>query len=246
MSNELINLDLNQLPSTQVGSDEAFADLAKSANFLGRLQLYTKGTAVNKRLIGPGEYGIPESGEEITVLGDSVDLLLLARRPKAIDLNDTEAIITSYDPNDDVFKDIATRSSGQNSKCMYGPSFLVIERTTGRFLEFFCGTKSTRAEAGKLYPFCPLTQTDIDNKAKAGVDVSKMTPHGPLAATLNSRLVEKGDWSWHVPVVLPCSTPFGRLPKAEVVIEEIRKFVTVKSDGPEKVSKEEVKGRRAR
>jgi hypothetical protein len=245
-SNENAILNLDNLPVTSSGSDEQFAALAQSSGFIGRLQLYTKGTAVNKRLIGPGEFGIPGSGESIEVLGDSVDLMVLARRAKAVDLNDTDAIVTSYDPSEDAFKDIAARSALQNSRCMYGPSFLVYERTTGRFLEFFCGTKSSRSEAGKIYPFLPLTAADIEARKAAGNDVSSLEPHGPRAMTLKSRLVEKNDWSWHVPVVIPCSTPFSNLPKVETIIEEIRKFVTAVGEQPEKVEAAEVKGRRAR
>ena len=59
---QLIPVNLEQLPSTQLGSDEQFADLAKSADYLGRLQLYTKGKAVNKKKVGPGNYGIPGVG----------------------------------------------------------------------------------------------------------------------------------------------------------------------------------------
>ena len=60
---------------------------------------------------------------------------------------------------------------------MWGTSFLVFERTTGRFLEFFCGTQSTRPIAGDIAVFLPLIQADIDRKAAAGADVSQMKPH---------------------------------------------------------------------
>ena len=83
-------------------------------------------------------------------------------------------------------------------------SFLVFERGTGRFLEFFCGSKSTRSEAKKLYPFLPLTTADIARQQAAGNDVDGLEPHGPLPLTLKSRLVEKGTYSWHVPVVVKC------------------------------------------
>ena len=43
----LVPVNLDQLPSTQIGSDDQFADLAKSADFVGRLQLFTKGKAIN-------------------------------------------------------------------------------------------------------------------------------------------------------------------------------------------------------
>lgn len=246
MSNELVSLDLTKLPSTQLGSDADYNDLARSSGFLPRLILYTKGKAVNSRKVSPGEWGVPEKGEEITRLGDSIDVLVLARRPKALDLNDTDNIITSYDPNSDLFQDIQQRSAKQNSKCMYGPSFLVFERSTGQFLEYFCGTKSSRGEAGKLYPFCPVTPADIEAKKAAGSDVAGMVPHGPRAATLKTRMVEKGDFSWHVPVVLPCSTPFTNLPSAKEVINQIQAFINVKDSNPEVVTKEEASTRRAR
>jgi len=249
MSQSLIpvDLDLNQL-STQVGmgSDEDFADLSKGTTFLGRLQLFTKGTAVNKKLIGPGEFGIPESDEQIIGLGETVDILPLARRPKAIDLSDKEAIITVYDPQSDVFKDIAARSSGSDSGCMYGVSFLVVERKTGRLLEFFCGTKSTRPEAGKIAAFLPLSAADISRKAEAGVDVSGLEPHGPLPMSMKSKLVEKGKFSWHVPVVLPCSTPFTKMPKEAAIYAEVAKFFNPSNTEVEKEKPADGKKKRAR
>lgn len=244
--NALAVLNSINLPSTQLASDEVYEGLAKSTEFLGRLQLYTKGTAINKKLIGPGEYGIPEGDEEITKLGESIDLIPLARRPKAIDMSDKEAIIISYDPTTEMFKDIQARSGEQNSGCMYGISFLVIERTTGRFLEFFCGTKSTRQEAGKIGGFLTLTAEQIEVMAKKGQDVSKLKPHGPLPMTLKSKLVEKGSFSWHVPVVLPCSTPFTRLPSVEAINDQIAKFLTVKDGGVEKATEPVSKSRRPR
>jgi hypothetical protein len=41
--------------------------------------------------------------------------------------------IANYDATSDQFKDIAARSQESDSKCMYGTSFLVFERTTGRW-----------------------------------------------------------------------------------------------------------------
>lgn len=236
MDDVLFSMDqLERLPTIQRGSDEAFDMLAKVRESLGRLQLYSKGTPIDKALVSPGEYGIPGDDGNIEVLGNSIDLLPLARRPKAVDLSDVDIIPTSYDIGSSVFQSIVRRISHNQALGMYGVSFLVIERTTGQMLEFFCGTKSTRPEAAKIYQFLPLSAADIARKAEAGADVSKMEPHGPLAMTLKSRLVEAKDFSWHVPVVLPCSTPFNKLPKTEAVIEEIKKFVTAKQDGPEKV-----------
>lgn len=214
MSNGLVLLDLNQVPALQLGTDDQFKDLSKSS-FLGRLQLYSKNAQVTKGLIGAGHYGIPETGDDVTDLGKSVDLLVLARKPKAIDMNDKQAIITSYDMGSADFQRIQSKADGiKDSKCMYGPSFLVFERTTCRFLEFFCGTKSTRTEAGKMFPYLP----------------SAANNYSPSPLTLECAFVEKGSYTWHVPVVKPCSTAFDTVPDAAVIMREINKFLTVKAD----------------
>ena len=229
--NELVPVNFEQLPSTQVGRDDQFDELAKSSEFLGRLQLYTKGKAINKGRVGPGHYGIPE-GEDVTDLGDMIDLYVLARRPKAIDMTDTDAILVSYDPDCEEFNRIKEQSMEKESHCMFGPSFLVYERTQKRFLEFFCGSKSTRSEAKKVYPFLPLSTADIARQKAAGNDVSDLTSHGPLEMTLKSRLVEKGSYSWHVPVVVKGSRPFV-LPSWDQTVAEINKFINCKGDGVE-------------
>lgn len=240
--NEIAVLDLSQLPSTQIGGDDIYDGLAKSAEFLGRLQLYSKGKAIDKGHIRPGHYGIPQSGDEITDLGDSIDLLVLARRPKAIDMTDTDALIVSFNNESPEFKRIAAQSMEKESHCMYGPSFLVIERSSGTFLEFFCGSKSTRSEAKKIYPFLPVTKADIDARGLTDTE-----PHGPLPLTLKSKLVEKGSYSWFVPVVVKCSAPFTKLPTSDKIIAEITKFIAPKADTVERVEEPETKpGKKAR
>jgi len=240
----MVPVNFEQLPSTQIGTDDQFAELAKGGDYIGRMQLYTKSKANMKGLIPQGHYGIPESDEEVIDLGTSVDLLPLARRPKAIDMTDLEAIVVSYDMGSPEFDRISKKSAEADSHCQYGPSFLVYERSTGRFLEFFCGNKSSRIEAKKLFPFLPLTQTDIDAKVGAGNDVSDLRPHGPVPVTLKVKVAENRKGTWHAPVVMKCSTPFAKLPPEEVIVREIQKFLTVKDNGVEKV--EDDKPARAR
>ncbi len=79
----LVPVKLDQLPSTQIGSDDQFADLAKSADYIGRLQLFTKGKAINKKLVGPGNYGVPESDEEVIDLGDTIDKVRVKFSPRS-------------------------------------------------------------------------------------------------------------------------------------------------------------------
>lgn len=205
----------DQLPSTSVASDN-YDDLTKGADFLQRIQLYTKGKAIDKGLIPPGQYGVPQSDDDITSLGNSIDILPLARRPKAVDFSDKEAIITVYDPESDEFQRVQQQSGTKDSGCMYGIEFLVYERSTKQFYTMFFGTKSQRPEARKLFPFLPESSKD----------------GRPHPATMKTRYVE-AKFSWHVPVVQKCSTPI------EVdemkACDEIMKFLNPKDGGAEKV-----------
>lgn len=244
MSNAIVPLDLNALPSTSIGSLATFDEIAKGSDFLGRLQLFGKGKYVDKGLVRPGCFGIPVSADEAIDLGPTVDILPLARRPKAIDMSD-KPVISVYDETSDEFKRIAQQSEIKNSGCQYGPSFLVIERSTGRFLEYFLGAPTHRPEAKKIYPNLPLTAADIERMAAAGVDVTGMEPHGPIPVTLNRKYIEK-EFSWYVPVVLECSTPFTNLPPMDKIVTEITKFLSQKSEVEDAPAEEQKKGRRAR
>jgi hypothetical protein len=218
--------NLSKLRTCQMGDDAVYDWIAQSAICWPRLQLYTKGMAIKRRLVKSGHYGIPESADEITDLGASIDVLVLARRPKAVDMSHWDAIITSYDPDSPEFLRIAAKSLDKESNCMYGPSFLVIERNNWqRPLEFFCGTKSSRTEAKTIYPFLALTAEDIKRRGLKGEE-----QHGPLPMTLTTRLIEEGKWSWHVPVANKCTRPFTKLLPEEKIIEAIMTFITAVTD----------------
>lgn len=201
----------------------------QSKSYLSRMQLYTKGKAINKGQVLPGHYGIPEDEDTIIDLGKSVDLLVIAWRPKALDISDRDEIITSYDAESDEFKRIQKQSSVKDSGCMFGPSFLVYERSTQRFLEWFANNESARREAGKLSPFL----------MKSGEQ--------PKPVTLSSRVAEKKTYSWHVPSVAECSVPI-ELPPVEQLKSELDRFLNPPSEATEVASEEEAETvkRRAR
>ena len=152
--------------------------------------------------------------------------------------------MVSYDEGSDTFKDIAARSTEQDSGCMWGVSFLVYERSTGGFYEVYFGNKSFRPESKKVYPFLPLSQADIDRLTAAGEDTNGMEPHGPRPLTLKTKQVKNQKGSWYVPVAVKCSTPFTNVPPTATIVAEITKFLSVKSGGVEKVKEPE--GRKAR
>jgi hypothetical protein len=234
--NALANVDFSQLPA-QVGTDDFFEGAAKATRFLGRLQLIGKGAYVDRGLIKPGHWGIPVSKEEVVDLGPSIDILPLARRSKAIDMSD-KPVITSYDETSETFQTIMADSDNKVQGCQYGPSFLILERSTGRFLEYFVYAPTHRPEAAKIYPFLPIDQARIDRLVaanKPGAD--KLVPHGPLPVTLKTKYIEKA-FSWFVPVAVECSVPFKSLPDGKQIMAELTKFLTDKGGKQEEASGE--------
>lgn len=239
MSTDLASIRLDTNISTQVYDD--LQSLTQGAGFLKRIQLYSKGDAVNNKLIGIGEYGSPVNAKKIISFGDSMDVLVLAVRPKAIDMSDKEAIVTSYDPTSESFKEIRriADSGVPNNGCQYGLEFLFIERTTGDFYSYLFGSKSTRPIAAEVYTFLPCSQERYDALKAAGKNVSQLTVQDPQPMTMKVEVVSNKKGSWHVPVIHPCSTPFENLPPAERIKQEIEKFTTEKGNGVEKAEKAE-------
>jgi len=229
--NALSNLSL---PTSSL----SLADLKKEytgGGFVKRLQLVTKGKLVDQGLVKPGHWAIPISDEEATDLGESCDVLVCSVRHKALDTNEKPPV-AAYDQAGELYQSIKTRAGEKNSGCMYGPSFLVYERTTEQFLEIFFGNASGRQEAGNLADFLPVSE----EQAKAYGKGFKAQP--PQAATLTAKYIKRPKYAWHAPVVGKCSTPFTDLPSEEEFVTNITKFLNPKDEGPE-VAKDEGRSR---
>ncbi len=244
MSNELSTVTPEQLPAVGLNAaSDLLSELTKSNEFFDRIQLYSKGGAIDKGLISPGHFGVPVGEDSIKDLGLEIDLLPLACRAKALDLSDRDAIVTNYDPISDAFKSIKERASVQNSGCMYGLTFLVFERNTGRFYELYCGVnKSMRMESDKIVVFLPLPEAAAAQlEEKTGVHIES---HGSMACTLKAKYVTKRNYGWHVPVCVQCSTPFTNLPSNDRIKAEIDKFMNLTNTEVEKVEESTAPARR--
>jgi len=226
MTTDLVPFSIDQLP---VISEERFNALDAAVqgltNFLPRIQLVTKGKYVDTGKISPGHWGVPV-GDEISDLGVSIDVLPLTCRQKALDVADRENIITVYDPSSDEFKRI--KAAPKNTGCMWGLSFLVLERKSEKLYELFFGNASGRAESPKLKAFLP----------------HKGSPAQPV--TLGIKYKTAKDYGWHVPVVTKCSEPIKGGPDMATTVKEIVKFVNP-ATGPEVVNeKDDAPKKRAR
>lgn len=197
-NNALIPLD--QLGSNDmVKNDTLFKEMIKSGDYLSRLQLNTDNSEICKRGEFPRNHFAVVRDQEHTDIGETVDVLVVSWRPKALDMRG-ENVVAEHDPDCENFKSIMETSFQKDSQCMYGPEYLVYLPNQKEFLTFFLGSKSARREAPKLQSF-----------------IGK-------AATLKPKMCEnKKKQIWHIPTAVPCSTPF-EIPSIEELKVVVSKF----------------------
>lgn len=198
------------------GTDADYAKYAEKKGFLQPLMFSSKGKSVldGKKFIAPGNYFVKD-GEDAKDLGGSIDVIVLARGKKAIDYSNRDALVVCHNPDSAEYRRIEAESTQKESKCMEGPRYLVIERTTGQFYELFCASAGLKQASVLLNGFLPNAETGISQ-----------------AATLSNKFKKTAYGTQHDPVVNPCSTPFADLPSEERIVEEITKFLNAKdSDG---------------
>ena len=203
MSTDIVPFSVDQLPAVSEERLAATEVVASETSFLPRLQLISKGKYVDTGKITPGRWGAP-AGDEITDLGETIDVLPLSVRTKALDVSDRDNIIAVYDETSDEFQRI--KKAPKNTGCMWGLSYLVLERQTQKLYELFFGNASGRAEAPKLKAFLPREGRP------------------PRVATLGIKYKKTKDYGWHVPVVNKCSEPIEGGPAMPAVIKAIETF----------------------
>lgn len=192
--------------------------------YLERIQLCGSCKYVKKGKIGPGRYGVPQAEGEILDLGESIDVVPFAVIDKALDTKADPTPLSVFDPNDPVFIDIKERSKTKNSGCMWGVAILLFERNTGKFYEWFCGNKSSRISANHVALYLPVSESQAKE--------FKLEAQNPQPMTLSAKFVE-GEFSYHVPVVSKCSTPFTNLPDTAAAVKESTKFLNPKTNDTE-------------
>jgi len=188
-------------------SDALFEQMASPGDFFPRLQLITNKSRYCDQGDGTGvkvnHFGL-FLGKEPEDVGDRLDCVIPADawRPKALYTGDGSGdseFVCSHDPESEAFRSIRKRSEFPDSKCQYGPEFLIYLPEKKKFVTFFCGSKSQRREADKF-------------RALQGG-----------AVTLSPRRAEKGKFVWYVTVAQKCTRKL-ELPTATVWNESMNKF----------------------
>lgn len=201
MSNELQKTNPGTLfPVVDSPYDNSlFTEVDASSSFWPRLQLFTSSSdSVKEGTIEAG-YGIVENKDQIIQLGRQVDVLVLAWRPRAVNVK-ADPVISTSDVKSPVFAEIKKMADEPDSGCMFGYEFAVYVPQTGTYCTFFMGSKSARREAKKVYPL-----------------IGK-------AATLRMVLLSNARYKWHAVQALPCSTPFD-VPPIDQIQAKIQEFL---------------------
>lgn len=199
MSNSLIPKELSQGGSL---SKHSLSDISasKGITYLPRLQLFGgKSNACNEGIIGIGRYGVVRN-KQITDIGNEVEAVFVCFRAKAFSMSDE--IITNFDPDSDIYKDIEERSYKRDSGCTFGPELLLYIPEQRCFATFHMNSVSARREAENLEALegCPIFMT-----------IEFVNP-------------STSKYSWHVPRVVGSSTPLD-LPPTEELKEVIANFL---------------------
>jgi hypothetical protein len=199
---------LGELSTSSVGDDD-FNDVVKTSSYLPRIQLMTANSkAVKSGKVQANTYGmIREAGGDPEVLGSSLDCLVLAWRPKAMDLSG-EQPVTSFDKDSALYGEIVEKSDIKDSNCMFGPEFLLWIPKIEGFVTFFMGSKSARRSA-------------------RGV---QQRMH--KLATLTSKEVSTAKHTWYVPLAEDCPTEYD-IPEIDDLKKAVDGFVNPPKDSAE-------------
>jgi len=210
----IVPSELGSLPPSKYTDDDF--DEMKTGAYLARLQLMTSNSKQCKEGEFPANHYALVRDQDYQDLGKNVDVFVCAWRPKAMDLGDT--IITSYDRKSETFKQIMEKSEQKNSNCMWGFEILAWVGSTQCFATCFYGSKTARREFPNV-------------KARLRE-----------AATLSSKKIDNGTFTWFGQTSSDCSTPMG-LPTKVSFLEEVEKFENPKEEGPELAATEDTDAR---
>lgn len=186
---------------TSAHTDADFDKVASAFGYLPRLTHYTDASnLVKRREITVGFY-LVTGKDDRTPLGEDVDVVPIAWRFKALETVPGQKPRSTTDPNSDLFKEIASRSTQTNSNCQAGIEYLIWIPSISKFATYLMGNKTALKEAAKIKPLIGC------------------------ATSIKTHTYENDQHVWMGPKVLEASVPPSSLPDAGLMKETVDKFL---------------------
>jgi hypothetical protein len=211
------------LPSTEKAAKKP------QGKFLPRVQFVSTGSSklVTDKKVEVGHWALVD-GDETTDLGESIDVIVLARVDKGVDFSGDETVVAFKSSNEEDNAEYArieaeVIADGYDSGCMYGPVYLLFLCDTEQFVELFFNNTSGRNEADNIDLFLPISVE--------AAQANDCEPRAPRLATLGTKEVTskrgKKSYTYCVPTTNegPKALQIDNPPQPAEVIERCNKFV---------------------
>ena len=211
---------LNQSTEVATLEEKMLKELVGGGNYLPRIQLYTGASGICKSGDFPNNHwGFVKEKDKIEDLGDTVEVIPLSWRFKALDLRNGD-VLSYFDAALPVWKEIRALSLVEDSNCMAGTEVLLWLTEKSEFATLFAYNKSTLKEVPKLINL-------INQAATLGSVFVK-----------NKKDVKK---SFQAPTFNESTTPVASLPDADEANEQIERFKSAKDSVVTKATEGESK-----
>ncbi len=217
MSNELTtqqNFDLASLPQNPNATLASFKENIQANSYLSYMKLYGSNTTeVKERKVPVGHYGFV-TNQTITDVGETVVGIPFSWRWKAVDSRDGGYLVY-YNSDSEQFKAVKALSTVKDSRCMYGPEFLIWLPDHQTFVAYHMNNESARRESENVLAML-----------------------GQLCL-FSSRLASSKKYKWEAPVVTGCSTPASNLPDPADLTRVVGSFVSPKDSEASNASEQQ-------
>jgi hypothetical protein len=216
---------LAELLTTNVSkyaTEEALQTVSKVGDYLPYIQLLgSNSTEVKKGEFPMGHFALNIGQDNRIDLGDSMIILILGWRPKAMQFQ--PEVISLFDVNSEEFKQMQIDADKPNSGKGYGAEFLVWLPEVRKLACYFLGNKTGRAETDKVMAVIEQGKTGALPVCKQ-VAILIDPPNSPHA--------------WHGPKTMPHDLEI-EMPPMGLVQQELEKFNNPPAKQSQKEEKEE-------
>jgi hypothetical protein len=190
MTQELINI--NELGIATEDS-KAISELTQAGDYLPSLRIFGSESGIVKEGKFPmGHWGLYFSADKVVDLSSSIDVLVIAFRPRASIMMADDQPVNYFNPESANFISVMTKAKAKEQGYLAGLEYLIYIPSVQKFALFFMGNTTLRRESSNVKGY-----------------VGK-------AATLKIKLIKSKQYTWHGCETLSCEAPFDIPPGEEI------------------------------